>query len=486
MRLALVIALVPVGRMARSVTRSSVDVPFNDQWSIAALMGRSFGDRSLGGPVRFSDLFAKHHEHRIFFPRLIMLGLAHMTRWNTRAELLVIMGLFVVMLLIIGRLMWAAMSTKVVSTMVALPLVSALLFSKTQAENVLWGWQLTLVLCVAAFIASISLIVGLPRNSTRNSNRKATRLRDSVRFVMALFSGVVSQYSFANGVLVWPIGLALLVSMSSERSGRDVRRIFVWCGAGLISTFAYFWHLNERSGFLRFFSHSKDSLNYALVFLGAPLTLRTFDCVPSGQRCGTVIADARLRGAVLLVALMVVAVRAVRNRIGASRPFLAMATFGVLSAALASMGRASLGTRQALESRYTTLSLTAWIGLVVLLALVISAAISSDGRSEKLSDISSGKPPAVDVRSVKEPNAGSVRTWLLLAIYVGLGIGYTVMTSNWQLWFAGRHDGLMQARAVVLKPNASDAELQPNNDPAAIRILSETLRRNGLSVFRNP
>jgi hypothetical protein len=238
-----------------------------------------------------------------------------------------------------------------------------------------------------------------------------------------------------------------------------------WCCVGGVSTFAYFIGLHEPSGVRQLLARPKDSINYALVFLGAPMTHRAFDCVPSGRRCPTVIADARLRGGILLVLLAVATVVVVRRRCIGGRPLFAIASFGVLSALIASLGRAGFGASQALESRYTSISLMAWIGLVLLVALIFTS--PRRDRASRRRVVSFGSQP-----------------WIALTVCTVLGFGYMAMTANWELWFKGRHDGLLQARANLLKPDATDAELRPNNDPNAIRVLSAGLRRQALTAFR--
>ena len=59
-----------------------VNVVYWDQWELVPLL-----DKLYDSSLTFDDLFAQHNEHRIFFPRIIMLGLAYMTQYNTIAEM---------------------------------------------------------------------------------------------------------------------------------------------------------------------------------------------------------------------------------------------------------------------------------------------------------------------------------------------------------------------------------------------------------------
>ena len=66
------------------VWRFHVDVPFWDQWDFVPDL-----DRLFSGQLDLSFLFRQHNEHRMFFPRLIMLALARVTHWSIGWELVV-------------------------------------------------------------------------------------------------------------------------------------------------------------------------------------------------------------------------------------------------------------------------------------------------------------------------------------------------------------------------------------------------------------
>src|SRR5438128_1219761 len=74
------------------VYRFGVNLPYWDQWELVPLLAKLHD-----GQLTLADLTAQHNEHRIFFPRLIMLGLATLTRYNTVAEMYFNAGLLVVL-----------------------------------------------------------------------------------------------------------------------------------------------------------------------------------------------------------------------------------------------------------------------------------------------------------------------------------------------------------------------------------------------------
>jgi len=70
----LVLALVPLAFLLCVVARYAVPVPYWDQWEFVPLL-----EKTYHGQLTFHDLWAQHNEHRILFPRIIMLALAHLT-----------------------------------------------------------------------------------------------------------------------------------------------------------------------------------------------------------------------------------------------------------------------------------------------------------------------------------------------------------------------------------------------------------------------
>jgi hypothetical protein len=58
-------------------------------------------DKMYRGELAFPDLWAQHNEHRLLFPKIIMLVLARSTGWDIRYELalnlLLAIGIFAIL-----------------------------------------------------------------------------------------------------------------------------------------------------------------------------------------------------------------------------------------------------------------------------------------------------------------------------------------------------------------------------------------------------
>src|SRR3954467_8628128 len=58
-----------------------VNIPFEDEWEFSSLLQASHEHH-----LTAAMLWEPHNEHRIFFPRLLMLGLASLSHWNLGLE----------------------------------------------------------------------------------------------------------------------------------------------------------------------------------------------------------------------------------------------------------------------------------------------------------------------------------------------------------------------------------------------------------------
>lgn len=183
--------VVPAAIVLCLVLRFGVNVPYLDQWDLINLLAAMHN-----GGLGWDDVFRQHNEHRMVFPKLVMLGLASVTRWNIVVELMVSVALAAASLVVLlalarpvlrqisplGRL-WAGFT------------LSAMLFSLAQWENWLWGWQIQWFLSLLAAVSVIALAT---------SSLRASQPWPHV--AVAAVAAVVCQYSIASGVVAWVAG----------------------------------------------------------------------------------------------------------------------------------------------------------------------------------------------------------------------------------------------------------------------------------------
>jgi hypothetical protein len=326
----------PPVALAVAVYAWGVDLPYWDQWALVPYL-----DAIAHGHWPLGDLWRQHNEHRLYFPQLLMLALAQLSSWNIRWELamnvVLATGIFLALVALLrqtadgdGRPWWTW------------PLLSLMVFSPSQWENWVWGWQLQIFLCVLAVASGLALLA-----------RDADRPR---RWLPAALCGVVASYSFANGLLFWFLALPLVALPPRRRAWR----LLAWSALAAI-TFGVYFH---GFGFL-----PHDALDwtsprtwklfggYVALYLGAPLYAFRHPLALYG-------------GFVTLVAATCWLAWACRHswndatRRSRFLPWLLLASWAATSAVLTATGRLHLGLGQALTSRYVTISGLFWVALL--------------------------------------------------------------------------------------------------------------------------
>jgi len=319
-----------------------VDVVVTDSWAFVVLI-----DKFYEGSLTFADLFEPHNEHRIFFPRIIMLTLAHFTKYNKFAEMYFLWALVVVSLLLIYR-MYREDAGQPVSALFRFIPVAWLLFSFRQYESILSGFQIPTYLCTISFIFCVYLL---------ESGRKSALL-GSVCF------GIISTFSFLNGLLVWPIGIVLL--LLKGRKQRRVR-IMVWAAAGTVAWIGYFYGFTTNSRAL-------PNLFTLRSLLAAP----TFFVLSVGSPLAFVKSAASGMGAILCAFILAVFVISARNGIQKNVKWVALILFAIGSSLFFTFGRVELGLDAALASRYVCFTVLGIIGCYLAALNLYEAAENQD------------------------------------------------------------------------------------------------------------
>lgn len=334
------LAGIPIIFLLVMLVRLSVNVPFWDQWDLVAKI-----ENLRQGKLLVSDFWEQHNEHRLFFPRIVMLGLAVITNWDTRYEVASSVVFAVAsfgLLLLICRESFRL--TKQSLPMV-LPLLLAMVwFSPVQSENWLWGWQLQWFLSVLAVMCGIHGI-----------SRMASRKFSAIDFACVAAAGIVAQYSLGNGLLIWPL---VLIAMAFT----GVARIYL-AGTFSIAVMTTGLHLVTQRAFepvasrSYFLSHPLVFMEYFFTYLGRPLYSHGWLTTV----CGVVLFLGFVGGVLWLFIRH-------RQRFIAALPWTALGLYAIGSALLTSIGRAGLGLETAYASRYTTISSLLLVSVIVLVA----------------------------------------------------------------------------------------------------------------------
>ncbi|MCF6286813.1 MAG: hypothetical protein L3K26_16730, partial [Candidatus Hydrogenedentes bacterium] len=201
--------------------RYALDMPYYDQWELVPLL-----EKLSDGSLRLGDLWAQHNEHRLIFPRLLMLFLAHLSDWNIYWELAANFILAVATWLCLCVLIRRSSARVHEGENGPVYMVMTLLvFSLSQWQNWFLGWQLQEFMNVLAVVITLGCLTW----------QRYTTFGVAV----AMASAIVATYSFANGILLWPIGVVLLVLQRKDRTGLLFREMAAWVMMGVMVIASY-------------------------------------------------------------------------------------------------------------------------------------------------------------------------------------------------------------------------------------------------------
>lgn len=332
-------ALAPPIRLAMLVDRFGVDVPYYDEWPVVGLIRRLVDDE-----MELSHFAQQHSVHRVFFPRLILVYLARATGWNVRYELAVNF-LLAVLLMIVAALpvVILARRTHSVVPLFLIPVISLLIFSLAQYENWMWGWQSQIflsLLCVSAALLMLS-----------------TAAPTYARVLGAGALGGIASFSFANGLLLWPLGLVPIVLLGRPFTKRTASLVGLWIVIASVVLFTYFHDFkmpprvdSPAAGW----SSPGNLIKSYVAYAGGAFASMKFGLALAMGAAG--LAGATVMGAVIIRA---------RTRVEVWLPGAVLMAFSLGSGVLIVAGRADYGAQQALASRYITISNLFWIGLLI-------------------------------------------------------------------------------------------------------------------------
>jgi hypothetical protein len=317
------------------IVRYAVNVPIFDEFDWAPLILHMHA-----GKISFGELWTQHNDHRMFFPKLVALGLAMLGGWSQFRECVASLAIAVAGQLVLLRLLRTTFPPR--TALVLFAGDSLLLFSPSQAENWLWGFQTAWPLINTCVIAVIVLLF-------RSTNRAWT-------FPVAVALAYVASFSILMGLNVWPVGLIALSSSFRLRRGL----VACWIAFGVLAVALYFHDYQYLgrgpSGALSQYTAPTTVPLYFLAYLGGPFA------------AWGGVGWSAFFGGLGVLGLLIATFTAWRpNSPEGFRekmiPWVALGVFSVLGAALTTLGRAGLGAEQALAARYITSATLLWIAL---------------------------------------------------------------------------------------------------------------------------
>ncbi len=346
--LLLIAYLLPIVLLLGFVASFSVNVPIGDEWALVSIF-----EKIYTGKASFSDFFAQHNEHRIFFPKIIFVVLASISKWNIEYE-----QYFSIFLAILAFGLIYKLSSEQTGTQgqnwsfhLANILTCMLIFSLVQHENWLWGFQLSWFLINACVTAAIFLI-----NSPSLVDWSARK-----RVSLSALSCFVASFSLAHGLLSW---LALIPSIASipGSSIQKLRNILIWIGLFIVSVYIYLIEYQKppyHPDIFFFLKHPFQAATYFFIFIGSSLARSS--------------NFAFITGIIIFSIFITLTYYFITNHkvIAQASPWLSLGLFAVLFALLTTVGRVGFGIEQAHASRYTSTSVFLVISIIQLWRLYL-------------------------------------------------------------------------------------------------------------------
>jgi hypothetical protein len=404
--LGVALVLSPAVLLALLIGKYSVNVPYCDEWEpgFAGLF-----EQCAKGRLGLSDLFAQQNEARLFFPRLLFLGLGNLTRWDVRYEMAASFFLACLIALLTYRLAAPCFAGRPLLRFSVLFLSSLLIFSPVQWQAWLWGLEVCCYIPLACILAGLLL-----------ARSKADE------WWKVLGCGVlcvVSAYSFGNGFVAWIVMVPALFMTPSQESKQNKRwRMAVWLGGFLLCEALYFHgYQPPETGSLT--DHCLDclaeplrSLGFFLTFLGGPLA----PAISTPPAVAMWLGGCALAG-FAAACLVLFHRRADRVLVERATPWLALAAYSLLSDGLTTVVRSvDFGVIQALEPRYAIFGSGLLIATIHLVALVGSeGARRPTGAANLREDVETA--PAWVARTAGHAWAG------MRPRFVGLGLLGTIV-----------------------------------------------------------
>jgi hypothetical protein len=322
-----------------------VNVVYGDEWRVAILFDKP----------NLAHLWVQLNEHRIFIPKVVILSLGSLTKWNTVAEMYVTQILLLVTLFVLFVAFDGSIRSRRKHLFVA-P-VALLVFSLRQAESMLTGLLMQFVLVLTFAVLAFYFLRGLGRDTSCK-----------LLFPAALASATLASLSSAQGLLVWPVGLVqLLVGQPRRRTKWFL--VGSWSLLGVAEWLVYFvggYHIP---------AHTTATPSADLV---EPLYFLRFFLTALGSSLSWWQGPAFAIGILLMILVGVSMFLVVRQgRLAEYSFWVSLLLFSFLVLLAVTVGRAERGIDQALVSRYTTYSI---LGVVGLYAMLVKLRFESKSR----------------------------------------------------------------------------------------------------------
>lgn len=365
-----ILILLPVVTLIMLVSSYAVNIPFLDDWMFTPMYEKA---RGMHGGFNLHDFFIVQMEHRLAWPRIIIVLLDKLFPGNFVAQCWFTVFLLCVTLINIGLLLRQT-GKPFRSWWPVLAFASALIFSPVQYMIILWPMMFQ----VATPIAGLSLgLVAV-----------GSKLPNWAKFLIATFGAMAATLSIASGLLVWLLMIPAIIWARGIVTTK-ARNVFLltWIVTFGVTVALYFHNLKNETDPQFAYKAGKDEvtatkgtaallknpgrgIEFTLEFIGGNLCRGT---------SGNMRVVARVVGGVSLAALLAACCYWFKRKESADRmnltPWIALGLYAPGTGLLVALGRAWATTNgdNSLQSRYVIHAVPLTVSLVALAWLIFKS-----------------------------------------------------------------------------------------------------------------
>lgn len=338
-----VLTLYPIILLFFKIKQSVVNMPFADDWDLMFVL-----DHYYKHSLSINDFFAQHNEHKLFFPQMIFLAVAVLGKWQSFHFAMISFGLSLAIFgIFTSKILDLYKEVKCKVVLFALPAVSFFVFSLNAGHNWLWNTQICMYMNVLFALSGFALL------SEKQFSRN--------KFLLAILFGIISTFSFANGVFYWFCALIPLCVLSKADKNRQ-KACLVWIAMTVLMCFLYLYGYKSPKGhhdLLLIFKDFKLYISYFAGYLSNPVA--------------TNYEQYFLFALLGLLNLSLGSWYLLKTRfvsVNSLIVFITVAAYTLFADFITAIGRCGLGASQALNERYITISSLFWVANAVVLFLL--------------------------------------------------------------------------------------------------------------------
>ena len=335
-------------------------VPWSDMWEYWAWV------RKYQGHLLW-HLAAQHNEHRLAVARLFFLFDQYAFGGTQKALAVLIPLIQVAHAAALALLAFGMASVRRSTAWFLAAVALACLFSSQQFANFTWYFQIQFV---AVYCGATFSCVALLQSAKQEMRASEGAVRGRWWLWVTVVLAVGTTYSMANGLLIWPVLVALGIALRIKRSER-----VLLTAAGILFWLLYFIGYTkpaESASPLHALAHLPKFLLFFVTVIGSPFADLISAVVRPGEHALLEGLCAAAGSAGLLLSFTWIAIWRANDKgnqeAGANTQsnlvYFHIWIFVLLSILLIASGRFSMPLSEALTSRYTTPALLYWLLLV--------------------------------------------------------------------------------------------------------------------------